>query len=452
MTGRLEGREVPIRDRDQLLEAFHQACHPAAERRVGLEYERVGVTAEGTALPFSGPAGVEAVLRRLAAEEGCRGLLEEGRMIEVLLADGARVTLEPGGQMELAGLPMRTLGEIRAQLRRFQERVDRISRELGVTWLGMGTQPRSPLAEIEWVPKRRYRIMSAYLGARGEQAHRMMKQTAAIQVSFDFTDEEDFQHLFRTATGLSAVVNAWVAHAPLLDGEDTGLQSCRPGIWAATDPERCGLLQPVFEGGGFAAFLDYALSAPTMFVVEGGELVETGRLPFRRLLEEGFRGHAATEADWELHLSALFPEVRVKRYVEIRGADGNPPEVALAVAAFWKGVLYHRPSREAAWGLVADLSWAERLALAEAVGRSGLSARLGDRPLVEVAGALLPLAEEGLRAQGEPVSELDPLRRILERGAPPAVELAARWEEGWRENPAALVAHYQACNRLSDPA
>jgi glutamate--cysteine ligase len=300
------------------------------------------------------------------------------------------------------------------------------------------------------MPKGRYAIMAPYLASRGKLAHAMMKQTAAIQCTFDYQDEADCFFKLRLALGLAPIAGALFAHSPLTAGSLNGYRSFRGHIWTHTDPDRCGLIRGVFqEGFGFEAYTDWCLSVPAMFIVREGRWIALGGVPFGRFLKEGFQGHRATMADWNLHLTTIFTEARLKTFIEVRCADSLRPEDVLAVPAFWKGLLYDRQAAEAAWSLIAPWRFEERLALWHTACRQALATPTPDgRTIYDLAKELLALSLEGLerqsvrneRGQDETIY-LEPFaERVLTTGRCPADELSARWEGEWACDPAKLVA------------
>ncbi|MCZ6697086.1 MAG: glutamate-cysteine ligase family protein [Acidobacteria bacterium] len=443
--------ETVITNEEDLLEYFHLGARPRERFGIGVEYERLGVFREtGRAIPYEGDASVETILRTLATR-GWTPRDESGQIMS--LARGTtHVTLEPGGQMELSGSVHRTLEGAQRELDDFVTEVEEISRPLGIAWLGIGSHPISPLAEISWIPKRRYAIMRDYLPTRGSLAHTMMKGTACIQVNIDYADEADAAEKLRISMGLSPLVTALFANSPLTEGHRNGFQSYRSWVWRDTDPDRCGLLPFVFrEDAGFSDYLQYALGVPMFFVVRDGRWIAGGRTTFRTFIRDGFEGAHATYADFELHITTLFPEVRLKQYIEMRGCDSGTPESCIALAALWKGLLYDDTSRTASWALVRDMTFQERDDLLARICRDGMAANLagsrrgaGKRDvgvrdlLIEV----LQLARDGLKRQevaGE-AAYLDPLdRRIEEEGGSPAVRLADAWEGVLGRDPGALI-------------
>ena len=450
----MEPQDVISREED-LEDYFDLGAKPRERWGIGLEYERVGVFREsGRAVPYEGPVSVETLLKTLARERAWEPHEEDGRVLS--LSKGAtRITLEPGAQLELSGAVHKSVTSMRYELATFVAEVDDLSRPLGIAWLGLGLQPFSPLDEIAWIPKKRYAIMREYLPKRGARAPIMMKQTACVQLNLDYGSEGDAADKMRTAMALSPAVTALYANSPITEGRLNGFMSYRAWAWRETDPDRCGLLPFVFrDGSGFADYLEYSLDVPMFFVVRGDKWMPAQGMTFRRFIKKGFEGEKATLADFETHLTTLFPEVRLKRYIEVRGADSGDPQSCLALAALWKGILYDGASRRSAWEMVREMTFKERVGLLDDVCRLGPMARLSQaRPGREGAARepslvrdllidLVRLARQGLNNQGMPeeASFLDLLdRRLGGEGGCPAHRLAVDWEGSMRRDPRALI-------------
>ena len=446
---RASAQAVPIESIDQLVEQFHRAGKPRARWMIGTEYEKVAVErASGKAAPFSGPRGIEAVLRGLAERYGWEPKEEDGRVV-ALAREGASITLEPGAQLELSGEQCPTIHCTQAELATHVREVVSVGGELGIAFLGLGMQPMSPLDEIEWVPKQRYRIMGPYMTRVGTLGQRMMKQTATVQANIDYGDERDAMLKLRVGMGLAPLVNAMFANSSISDGGLNGYMSFRGHVWTDTDRARCGLLPFVFrEGASFADYIEWALDVPLYFILRGGRYrTEVTGVPFRRFLAEGVAGERATLDDWNLHLTTLFPEVRLKGYIEIRSADSQPPERMLALPALVKGVFYTQDCLEAAWDLVKGWSFEERVALWGDVHREALLARFKGVKVIELARELYAIAEEGLRRQQELDRAGRDERVYLERmgeqlamGRSPARVIAEKWNGEWDRRVERLIA------------
>jgi glutamate--cysteine ligase len=432
----------------QLRTYFERAGKPRNAWRVGTEYEKLGVDAKtGRAAPYSGPAGIETVLRKLAERYGWEPKREGDRII-ALYRQNASVTLEPGGQLELSGEQCPTIHCAQEEFATHSREIDTVGRELGIAFLGLGIQPISAIDTIEMVPKRRYGIMAPYMAKVGKLGLRMMMQTATVQANFDYADEADAMHKMRTAMGLTPIVSAMFANSSIAEGRLTGYMTLRGHIWTDTDPARTGLLPFLFsESAGFDEYIRWALDAPMYFVIRDGRYVDLSGLPFRRFLARGHDVLRATAGDWTLHLTTLFPEVRLKTYLEARCADSQPPHLALAVPALLKGVLYDEDCLGAAWDLVKRWKWQERLALYHDAHRDGLQARAGRVPLRDLARELAIIARHGLRTQqacnarGEDETiYLNPLDQQLDSGISPGRYVALNWDHSWNGDIARLIA------------
>ena len=440
----------PIRSTDELSGWFAAGCKPREKWGIGLEYERLGVFSKsGAAIPYSGPASVSTLLEELASQ-GWKAYREDGHPI-ALCRDGSFITLEPGGQTEFSSRIHHDLGELRDDLCAFVIDLNGLSERHGIAWIGLGLQPFSSRDDIPWVPKKRYGVMSAHLGRTGRLAHDMMKCTAGIQVNFDYASEENAAAQFRALMGVSPLITGLFANSPFAGGQPTGMMSSRAAIWLETDPARCGLLPLAFEDRPFfQAYLDYALDVPMMFVVRDGVWSAVG-IPFRQFLAEGHQGLTATRGDWELHLTTLFPDVRMKRFLEARFADSADAALAMAQVAMIQGIVYDETATANAWELVRLLTWEERLQLHRDVAHDGLAARQGNTSVLELATELVGIARAGLERQRESTGPddtifLGPIDKILRDGESPARLLLRHWETDMAHDPARLVAHLARVN------
>jgi glutamate--cysteine ligase len=445
---RASGEAVPIESIAQLVDEFHAAAKPRERWLIGTEYEKLAVDPRsGRAAPFSGPRGIETLLRELAERFGWEPTEEGGRTI-ALLRDKASITLEPGGQVELSGEPCPTLHCTRDELATHVRELSVVGAELGIAFLGLGMQPVSTLDEIEWVPKQRYAIMRDYMPRVGTLGHRMMKQTATVQANIDYADERDAMRKLRVGMATAPLVNAMFANSCISEGRLNGQMSYRGYVWTDTDRARCGLLPFAFrDGASFGDYVEWALDVPLYFVLRGGKyLTGATGTPFRRFLEHGIGGERATLDDWRLHLTTLFPEVRLKGYIELRSADSQTPDRVLAVPALVKGVFYEQDCLEAAFDLVKRWSFADCASLYGEVTRESMRARMKGIQVLELARELAGIAEEGLRRQAALDSEgrdervyLERLREALSAGKSPAQEQAERWAGPWHGEAARLV-------------
>src|SRR5258706_10109815 len=345
---------VPIEHVDQLVEQFHTAAKPRSDWKIGTEYEKLAVDrATGQAVPFAGSRGIERVLLTLAERFGWTPREEEGATV-ALARDGVSITLEPGGQIELAGRPLATLHAAREEVSTHVRELVAVGDELGIAFLGLGCHPFAPLDDSGWVPKERYRIMRAFMARVGTLGHRMMKQTATVQANIDFESERDAIQKLRIGMGVAPIVNAIFANSPLVDGDLSGHLSFRGHVWTDTDRARCGLLPFAFrDDANFADYVAWALDVPMYFILRDGRYVtQVTGVPFRRFLADGWQGEPATLDDWSLHLTTLFPEVRLKGFIEFRSADSQPPARVLALPALAKGLFYTEDCQQAGLDLV----------------------------------------------------------------------------------------------------
>ncbi len=429
----------PITSVADLVAHFSAGNKPANERRVGLEHEKIAVLADGRA------PGYELIARLLEEEARRRGwnrIEEDGQIIALEGARRGTVTLEPGGQVEHSGAPWTSAVEAARDNDQHLDELIPVAAELGISFIGVGFRPFGTLDDIPWMPKGRYRIMRAYLPAHGRLAHDMMKRTATVQANLDYVDEADAMDKLRLGLGVSSLVTALFAASPLVDGKPSGFQSFRASCWLETDNDRCGLLPFAFKDGvGFREYAEWALDVPLFFVSRGGHYQAVDqRLTFRRFMAEGWNGERATGADWELHLSTLFPEVRLKRYVEVRQADAGSREMVRALPTLWRGLLYDPASRRAAWELVKDWTFEERLDLYRRTPKEGLRAQIRGQSIQPLCGELVAVARHGLLQLGssDGAAMLDPLARVAAEGRTQADHILELYQQH-QGNPAPLI-------------
>jgi glutamate--cysteine ligase len=435
---------------DELVAYFSAGAKPRAQFRIGIEQEKIGARRGGAPVCYQGADGIAEVLARL---EG-RGFVatREGDHIIALERATERITIEPGGQLEFSGAARATAAACRDALDAHVREVIDLAAPLDIHWLGVGGRPFGKLDDVDWLPKARYGVMREYFprfGRSSRLAHHMMKMTATVQANFDYESEADAVDKIRTAYGVSSIVTALFAASPIADGRPTGDKSTRAAIWLETDEDRCGLLPFVFEPGFcFRDYVEWALDVPMYFIIRNGDYVEATSVTFRQYMQGGFRGERATIEDWALHLTTLFPEVRLKRYLEVRSADSQPPEMMLALPALMKGVLYEPDSLEGAWDLVRRWTWEERVALYGDAHREGLKAKIRGISLAEIARELLIVAASGLKRQGRVNAAggderiyLERLQELVHHGKSQGRLLAERWEGEWQRDMQKLIAH-----------
>ena len=438
-----------IEKKHELEAYFHDAGKPRERWRVGTEYEKVGIYRDmGQAIPYFGKRGVDFILRELIERFGWAPEEQDGNII-ALTRDKAQITLEPGGQIELSGEPCESIHCTYAEFDQHIRELLEVTEPLGIIFLGLGMQPVSRLEQIEWVPKQRYRIMAPYMLKVGKLGQRMMKQTATVQANIDYSDEKDAMAKFRTGMGMAPVLIAMFANSPICDGQLNGYRSFREHIWTDTDRNRSGLLKFAFAPEvSFAHYVEYALDVPMYFIVRKKNYIDMTAVTFRQFLTSGYNGERATIEDWNDHLTTLFPETRIKRYLEIRSVDSQPPDLMPALSALVKGAFYDNDCLQAAWDLVKGWSWDERMQVYLDSHRDALAARVRRYSLLDLARELVEIAWEGLRRQkqvndlgDDETIYLKPLKDLLSQGKCPADVLLEKWEGELHHDIKRLIAY-----------
>ncbi|MBV9947443.1 MAG: glutamate--cysteine ligase, partial [Myxococcales bacterium] len=420
----------PIRGREDLVAPFVEACKPRSEWRIGPELEKFGlIESTRSPLPYEGDRSVLRVLRELVTSHGWLPECEhEGGPIVALARGAASVTLEPGGQLELSGGTSDTIHEVCSELRGHMREIGPISKEMGVRWLGIGFHPFARREDFAWVPKQRYGIMRAYLPTRGAHALDMMLRTCTVQANFDYANERDAMRKMRVALALSPLTTAMFANSPWKEGEPHGGLTYRGRVWLDVDPDRSGLLPPLWKANArFDDYVEWALDVPMfLFKRDGYAIANTGQT-FRSFWTGGYEGHRATQDDWRLHLNTLFPEVRLKKTIEIRGADAQSTDLACALPALWAGILYDDQALAEAEALVLDWRHDELEELRRHTWREGLRTVLRGSPLASVAERVVDIADGGLarraRLDADGKDErihLSRLRYLVGQGLTPA--------------------------------
>ena len=437
------GKIDTVENRDELVSYLASGCKPESQWKMGTEHEKFGYRLNDLRpLPYAGKRGIRAILTGLADRFGWRPVIEDGLPIALLDDTGASITLEPGGQLELSGALLDNIHETCSEVNTHLTQVQSVSEPLDIAFLGMGFQPKWPRQDMEWMPKARYRIMREYMDKVGTMGQDMMARTCTVQVNLDFGSEADMVHKFRTSLALQPIATALFANSPFTDGKPNGYVSYRSHVWEDTDPDRTGMLPFVFDGDmGFEKYTDYMLDVPMYFVYRDGVYIDASGQSFRDFLQRrlpALPGEQPTFKDWEDHLTTAFPEVRLKRFLEMRGADGGPWARLCALPAIWAGLLYHQPSLDAAWDIARDWSMEERLKLREDVPRLGLKATIRGRTVQAIAKDVIELANEGLVARGRlnaagdnETGFLNPLRDVAESGVTPAERKLKQYHGEW---------------------
>lgn len=437
-----------IDNSSQLVDFILRGARPRDEWGVGLETEKLVVDrTTGEAAPYE---RIRELLARLNGSGGWQGTFEGDNLIG-LQGKRSSVTLEPGGQLELSGKFCCDIHCSSRDLNRYRRHIVAVGKELGLLFLGLGTHPFSRLDEISWLPKGRYRIMSQYMLKTGDMGQRMMKQTAGTQVNLDFSDAADCARKLRLSQRLSAVAYALFANSPLLEGKPSGFLSTRGEIWSRTDNDRCGLIEQLLNpDAGLNDFVDYALDVPLYFIERNKQYVDmtASRFTFRQFLDSGWNAERATLKDWNLHLSTLFPEVRLRPQIEVRSADSLPPRFTPSVAAFYKGLLYSEEALRGAEALLLPIAPGDFNDLYRRSWRAGLKAEYAGGTFGEMIAELLKLARTSLEQQftaalsGADESHfLDPLAELIADQETLAERLLKHWPATREEQLKLLIEH-----------
>ena len=430
-----------IENKSQLINDLISGCTPRNEWRIGTEHEKFAFRlSDKKRLPYEGPDGIGEILTRLT-RFGWEPIQEKDKTIAVQM-NGCAITLEPGGQFELSGAPLETIHQTCDEVHNHLAQVKEVGAELGIGMLGLGFDPLWKRADIPWMPKGRYAIMNRWMQEVGNLGLDMMLRTCTVQTNLDFADEGDMVEKYRISLALQPIATALFANSPFEDGKPNGFLSSRSNVWTDTDPDRCGMLPFVFEEGyGFERHVDYILDVPMYFVYRDGVYHDVAGKSFRDFMDgklEGFEGQLPHMGDWTDHMTTNFPEVRLKKYLEMRGTDGGPWRNLCALPAFWVGLLYDESSQIAAWDLVKDWTIEEQEALRNQVPIKGLKTSFRKTNVQELAKEVLSIASAGLkkRARLDPAGNdesgfLDTLRDIAERGRTPAEDLLQSFSGKW---------------------
>lgn len=437
-----EKSSPPIEAKSQLVELLEAGCKPMENWRIGTEHEKFAFRRSNLSpLEYAAPDGIRTVLAGLM-DFGWEAVVEDGNPIGLIDHQGCSISLEPGGQVELSGAPVENIHLTCREVNDHLAQVKAVAEPLNLGFLGLGFHPKWPRERFPWMPKKRYQIMRRYMPTVGSMGLDMMVRTCTVQVNLDFSSEADMVDKFRVGLALQPVATALFANSPFVEGKPSGYLSYRSHAWTDTDPDRSGMLPFVFESGmGFERWVDYALDVPMYIVRRGGDYIDAAGESFRDFLAgrlPQLPGEKPTLADFEDHLTTIFPEVRLKTFLEMRGADGGPWRRLCALPALWVGLLYDPGALDACKDLVRDWSEVDRNRLRADVPKLGLKAEIRGRPLREVAAEILEIARAGLsrRARSDAAGEdesgfLNPLFQIVESGQSPAERKLARFHGAW---------------------
>jgi glutamate--cysteine ligase len=445
--------QTPIEDKAPLVEYLESGARPAEDWRIGTEHEKFVYTwNDHRPLPYEGPPGIGELLDTLAKDCGWTAQRENGRII-ALQRQGGSITLEPGGQLELSGAPLSTLHQTCQEVHDHLRQVKQVARVHDVGFLGMGFAPDWTREQMPWMPKGRYKIMGDYMPKVGTLGLDMMLRTATVQVNLDFDSEADMVAKFRTALALQPLATILFANSPFTEGKPNGYKSWRSMIWRDTDADRCGMLPFVFDAGmGYERWADYLLDVPMYFVRREGRFIDASGQSFRDFLAgnlPALPGERPTLDDWTDHMTTVFPEVRLKRFLEMRGADAGPWSNLCALPAFWVGLLYDRDAQQAAWSLVKDWDMEARQRFRDEAPRDGLATHTPFGSARDLAREVLAVADEGLRRRGHLNARgqderlfLKPLWESVESGRTPADVMLAKYHGEWGGDIQAIYREY----------
>ena len=433
---------VPVNGKDDLIAYMEEGPKPPEKWRIGTEHEKFAFHPENfMPLAYEGKDGIRALLDGLT-RFGWEPYLENGNPIALMRGDGSSVSLEPGGQVELSGAPVETIHQTCDEVGTHLKEVREVAGELGIALMGLGYRPKCKLSDVHWMPKGRYKIMREYMPKRGSLGHHMMLATCTVQVNLDFASEAHMVEMYRASLALQPLATALWANSPFREGKPNGYLSYRSHIWTDTDPDRSGMLDFVFDDNfGFERYVDYVLDLPMYFVYRDGKYIDASGQSFRDFMKgelPALPGEKPSLKDWEDHMTTAFPEVRLKHFLEMRGADGCTWDTICALPAFWVGLLYDDQAFAAVQDLIGDWSVEEISKLRDDVPMTALKTPFRGGTLQDVAQPAVQIARDGLRrrnrlsSDGEDESHyLNPLVKIAETGVTQAEELLKLYETEW---------------------
>mgnify|MGYP000647499811 CR=1 FL=1 len=445
----------PIENYAQLVETLSKGCKPKDKWRIGTEHEKFGYCADKLLpLPYDGPRSIKAVLEGLQHRFHWDPVFEGGNIIG-LTKDGANVSLEPGGQLELSGAPLETIHQTCDEVNHHLAEVKSVADEIGVKFIGLGAAPEWTHDQMPLMPKGRYKLMDAYMQKVGTHGTQMMRRTCTVQVNLDFGSEADMVQKLRVALALQPVATALFANSPFFEGKPNGHKSWRSRIWRDLDPVRTGMLPWVFEDGmGFERWVDWVLDVPMYFVYRDGKYIDALGMSFRDFLKgelPALPGEKPLLSDWADHLTTVFPEARIKQFIEMRGADGGPWRRLCALPALWVGLMYDQTALDAAWDLCKDWTAEQREALRVAASVDGLQAKVDGIDMHALAREVVAISDAGLKARAMPGAGgmvpdethfLNALKETVETGKTPADELLEHYHGDWHGDLKRIYADY----------
>lgn len=450
-----EGQRL-LENRSELVESLEKGNKPAEAWRIGTEHEKFGYNRKTLQpLPYdddNGPCSVKGMLTGLRDQFGWQDV-REGDTLIGLQKGAANVSLEPGGQLELSGAPLKTVHQTCAEANTHLREVKHVADEIGAGFIGLGTSPDWTLEQIPVMPKGRYGIMRRYMPKVGTRGLDMMFRSCTIQVNLDFSSEVDMVKKFRVGLALQPVATVLFANSPFINGKPTGSLSERSIIWQDVDKQRTGMLPFIFKNGfGFEQYVDYALDVPMYFVYRQGKYIDCAGMSFRDFLKgqlPALPGEKPTRADWEDHLTTIFPEVRIKHFMEMRGADGGQWRRICALPAFWVGLMYDNVALDAAWEVVKNWTDEEREQLRHDAPRLGLDAVIRGQELHDIARTCLSISRAGLVARAQQADFenneshfLNDLQHVVDTGKTAAQEILEKFNREWQQKFEPLYREY----------
>ncbi len=436
-------QDILITSKRQLVENLESGCKPPGDWRIGTEHEKFAYRLDDLRpLPYEGAQGIRTLMEGLT-RFGWEPVLEGDNIVALSKPNLSSITLEPAGQLELSGAPLSNIHQTCEEVGEHLRQVKALAREMGIGFLGVGYSPKWPISQMPWMPKSRYAIMRNYMPKKGSMGLEMMQKTCTVQVNLDFSSEEMMVQMFRISLALQPIATALWANSPLKEGKPSGFLSYRSHVWTDTDPDRCGILPFVFEDGfGFERYVDWMLDVPMYFVYRNGVYLDVAGQSFRDFMKgrlPALPGERPVMADWSNHLSTAFPEVRLKTFLEMRGADGGPWKWLCALSAFWVGLLYDSTSRASAWELVKDWSAGERAEMRRQAPRLALNTPFRDVTIGDLAIKVLDISAGGLKRRRrlddvgrDETHFLNPAFHIAESGLTPAEEILNAYHRRWR--------------------
>ena len=448
--------DTPIEHHSQLVDALAKGCKPIEKWRIGTEHEKFGFFLDDlTPVPYEGDRGIKKLLEKMQKKTGWEPIMDDGRIIGLVEKNGkGAISLEPGGQFELSGAPLETLHETCRESNQHLAMLKEICEPLNMGFLGVGGSPKWTFEQTPQMPKSRYDIMRNYMPKVGKQGLDMMHRTCTIQVNLDFSSEQDMKHKMIVSTKLQAVVSAMFAASPFTNGKPNGKLSWRSDIWKDTDNQRAGLHKFMMqEDFSFEKYVEWALDIPMYFIRRDEEYKDCTHITFRQFQQGALKGevkdYIANEGDWVNHLSTLFPDVRLKSFLEMRGADGGPWRRICALPAFWVGLLYDKTALDETMQIAKELNYEDVKQMRDEVPKLALQATAGKRKVGELAKDLLEVARKGLKARKkldeDKLTEehfIDPLEEIIAKNETPAQEMLKLFEAKWEKNIEPIFTEY----------